>query len=478
MRGGSPVERDTTMRDLLAVVFKRKWLILSVFVVAVTFVSIQTLSSPVTYTADSTLLLSRAGLRSSVLDRAGKSLPWVEVVESEIEVVRSTPVLQLAIEKLASPSDGEAPIDIAFDRIQKSVKAGVIGESNVVYVSSTARDPERAVRVANAVAESYEVYHRRLFKLPDASLAIRAQIDSMALALDEFRTRRAAILETVGLTDIREEERSIVHQRTRSRQELSTIDVNMSRLESEMADVESFLATDFESGQTIPFQVNMSSSQGSSLTFEIKELHERTRDLDQLLNKYTEQHPAVREARAKVEQSRVEVREIARSVLMNRRSELRIAEGEAVKLRWQVAELDRTLLALPEVNRQLESLDAAIDATELQHGDYLKQIVAAEINSASVAEDGVTILSPAIKARRNAKGDAVRLALGPILALIAGIGLAFYLENMDHSLRNREDVEQHLEIPVLASFPEVDVGDRTPSGRGRRSLPFQKRAKE
>jgi hypothetical protein len=49
---------------------------------------------------------------------------------------------------------------------------------------------------------------------------------------------------------------------------------------------------------------------------------------------------------------------------------------------------------------------------------------------------------------------------------------------MDHSLRNREDVEQHLEIPVLASFPEVDVGDRTPSGRGRRSLPFQKRAKE
>jgi hypothetical protein len=59
---------------------------------------------------------------------------------------------------------------------------------------------------------------------------------------------------------------------------------------------------------------------------------------------------------------------------------------------------------------------------------------------------------------------------------LAGIGLAFYLENLDHSMKTREDVEQHLEIPVLASFPDVDGEDsqlesttrRTPFWKGRR----------
>ena len=61
-----------------------------------------------------------------------------------------------------------------------------------------------------------------------------------------------------------------------------------------------------------------------------------------------------------------------------------------------------------------------------------------------------------------------------MLTLMAGIGLAFYLENLDHSIVNREDVERHVNIPVLASFPETRVKEGDSKGLSGASIPFRR----
>jgi hypothetical protein len=58
---------------------------------------------------------------------------------------------------------------------------------------------------------------------------------------------------------------------------------------------------------------------------------------------------------------------------------------------------------------------------------------------------------------------------------MAGIGLAFYLENLDHSVTNREDVERHTDIPVLASFPETRLKEDDSKGLSGASMPFRRR---
>ena len=87
---GATGQSETTMRDLLAVVFRRKWLILGIFGVATLLVGVKEFSSPTSWSADATLLLNRQNARASVLERSGRVLPWTEVIESEIEVVRSS----------------------------------------------------------------------------------------------------------------------------------------------------------------------------------------------------------------------------------------------------------------------------------------------------------------------------------------------------------------------------------------------------
>lgn len=54
------------------------------------------------------------------------------------------------------------------------------------------------------------------------------------------------------------------------------------------------------------------------------------------------------------------------------------------------------------------------------------------------------------------------LALGGLLGLVTGSGLAFVLEFVDRSIRNKKDVEEHLGLPVLATIPRVRSMTKTP----------------
>ncbi|HEU4928714.1 MAG TPA: capsular biosynthesis protein, partial [Candidatus Krumholzibacteria bacterium] len=50
----------------------------------------------------------------------------------------------------------------------------------------------------------------------------------------------------------------------------------------------------------------------------------------------------------------------------------------------------------------------------------------------------------------------VRLALGPILSIIIGLGLAFFLESMDHSVKSRAEAEEYLDAPVLGTISDTN----------------------
>ncbi|HUV37296.1 MAG TPA: hypothetical protein VMX58_10195, partial [Patescibacteria group bacterium] len=66
----------------------------------------------------------------------------------------------------------------------------------------------------------------------------------------------------------------------------------------------------------------------------------------------------------------------------------------------------------------------------------------------------VTILNPASPGYRKKTRDYVRMALGPVFSLIVALGFAFFIDNLDHSIKNVSDAEESLNLQVLASFPD------------------------
>ena len=78
----------------------------------------------------------------------------------------------------------------------------------------------------------------------------------------------------------------------------------------------------------------------------------------------------------------------------------------------------------------------------------------ARITENTSAGVSVVLLSPAgPPVARNTK-DYVRLALAPAFSLVVGIGLAFFIDGLDLTVRTANQAEEYLEIPVLASLSE------------------------
>ncbi|MCD6379044.1 hypothetical protein J7M07_01190, partial [bacterium] len=106
---------------------------------------------------------------------------------------------------------------------------------------------------------------------------------------------------------------------------------------------------------------------------------------------------------------------------------------------------------------ELDRINLALTRAEKANNELMDKQMAARISMASNPEWKVTILTPATKASRQKTRDYVRIALGPFFSLLFSIGFAFFIDNLDHSIKNVAEAEETLGINVLASFPDTET---------------------
>ena len=78
----------------------------------------------------------------------------------------------------------------------------------------------------------------------------------------------------------------------------------------------------------------------------------------------------------------------------------------------------------------------------------------ARITANTSSEFNVVLLSPAGAAVPKNARDYVRLALAPAFSIVVGIGLAFFFDGLDLTVRTSSQAEEYLDLPVLATLSE------------------------
>ncbi len=135
-----------------------------------------------------------------------------------------------------------------------------------------------------------------------------------------------------------------------------------------------------------------------------------------------------------------------RSSLEAKASVIKSQLGDA---RSEMAELNHTEVMMVGLQRELSLLDAKYRkySENLEQARIDQALESHKISNISVVQDPTT--SPeAISPRK-----VMNIALGIFLGIFGGIGLAFFSENLDHSLKKPNDVEEKLNLPTLASIP-------------------------
>ena len=444
--------QETSVRDFLDVVFRRKGIIVSILVLSVVLVIFLDSRKPEVWESNSRVLVRR-GEQSTLLNQNIRTLGWEEEVASEIQVILSDDVFKRARVIFADSARAQGLEGVAFN--PGGARADVIGESNVFVIGYVDARKEVCRLGCDAVTLAFRDYYRERKAPPKLADFFQDELTDVRTEIESWRTRRNQFMNDAKFFGAEETSRFQLNK-------IGTLETRLTQLNGDISSQELRVANLAElskkSGVELEKELSFSMSQHvmqsgivQNIKFELQKLNMRR---EELVTMYTDKHPelvAVNQQIADLHEdlkrqvdNAYKVEKVTLTELLSRQS------GVAVEL----AAARRDLDAIPDNERQMAEIDQMLRSLEEKHKMLVARQSEAEIARAGYPEWDVSILSSAGMPYKKKTRDFVRLALGPILSIIIGLGLAFFLESMDHSVKSRAEAEEYLDAPVLATISD------------------------
>jgi uncharacterized protein involved in exopolysaccharide biosynthesis len=446
--------QQTTLRDFLNVVFKRKALILTMIGAVTVLVFVLNARKPVVYESASRILIRR-GEQLDRLSGSVRYLGWAEEVSSQIQVILSDQVFERAAEMFAdSVASRGMPASLTFN--PASVRADVVGESNAFVIRYISRNPNVCQLGCEVMTLAFREHYHERKQPPELTDFFASQIADVEAQLEHWRKKRQEFLDR--------------EQFYGAGQTASVIKQKMDGLESKLLEIDQDITTQRLRAEKLRAHAQMSGKQleqeltfstlndelyqaglVQNIKFKLQALSLEKEDLEQ---RFTDKHPEVIAVNDQIAELRRDLERQVQNAYEGSKDRLAELEARRGEVTEGLSEARMEWDAIPQRDRELTKLDNTIKSFEGKLTLLLGKQSESEIASASRSEWEVSILSHAGPPVAKRTRDYVRMALGPMLALVVALGVAFFLESLDHSLKNMAEVEEYLDTKVLATISE------------------------
>lgn len=347
--------------------------------------------------------------------------------------------------------DEEPPTEEAVRKATVDAFMGRLGvepvrNSQIIDVTFEANDPALSAEVANTVANAYieAGLEARLSMVQKATSWLTDRLDGLRTKVEESEKALQAYREQQGLVDMAGDSDLASAQLQSISERLVSARAKVGELESMYAqtrNLQSQGATSLSSLQS-PLVVQMKTAEA-----------EAERKIAELSQRYGPKHPKMIAAQSDLQAARQKLRGELGNVVAGVSKELAAARATAAQLQ---REYDQLKGQVQDVNRKgfrLQALEREVAANRQLYDTFLTRFketnVAGDMDStnARVVDPAVVPTLP-VKPRK-----ALMVSIAVILALFAGIGLAFLLEHLDNTLKSGDELEDRLGLPMLGSLP-------------------------
>ena len=208
----------------------------------------------------------------------------------------------------------------------------------------------------------------------------------------------------------------------------------------------------------------------------LSKLHDTRQSLSELLADYTTNNPDVMRQENLVNELNQQIDDRVRGIMVGLSSQVSSSKAslDALTVQVEAAKTNDMVEAVRgqpywEAKRQLENM---IDLHKLLQAKIADEKVDLEIPKNSM----VTIVDQAQPGKAPVSPKkTLNIILGSVFGLLVGIGLAFFIEYLDTSVKTIDDVERTLQSPVLGVIPQnvgylVDEGAETQHAEAYRVL--------
>lgn len=445
--------KESTVKDFLEVVFRRKWVILGVVISATAAVFLLNLREPAVFESTGRLLVQR-GEAIGVYGMHIRTLTWEEEIASQIEMIKSDIVAGSAQKIVASffPEGYETEERLDPGRIG----SGVVGTSNVLWIAYISSDPVFCRAAANSVIRSYKEYYLDVRTPPEMDDFFSEEMSNLTKEIAHLRERKTRLETETGIIDIKRQTESTLARLSGLVLELDKVQLDIDEREEILRKLEDFRTLDIDEQAALS---NTLQQEGAKQTA-IERYTARLMDLrlreSELSVKYTDAHRDLRQVRKQIEDLYFYLDKEITSFSTVSSARLDLLKTREKALVSQIIRLEKEKESFPEMMVELHSIEKSLLRAEGQYDKLSEQQVEARLSKASNPEWNITILSAASPAYQKKTRDYVRMALGPMFSLVVALGFAFFIDNLDHSIKNVAEAEETLGCQVLASFPDSE----------------------
>jgi len=435
-------------RDFLAVLFRRRWIIATVFAVTTLTVLAINLTRPLFYESTGKVILKR-GEKDTLLQGGLRTMTWEEELASEVETVKSDAIISRAqaIVDEAHKKNGTKKLWIDG----RHVDARVVEKSNVLAMSYESRDPAAAQEVTGALIQAYMAYRTSAYTLQYPKEFFETELARVGRELDDWTRRREQYMRATQTVDLDVQGQQDAEYVRTQKLELAKVDQDLAQKRSALQSMKSLVASGTGPGD-LPFLAESENGVDNVIVGIKNKLSEATTRLHSMEAIYVADSRELTQQRAQVE-------ELKRALTAEVTNRLRVQQSQITNLEARRAEVLRAmgegqgrLSTYPERGARLLEYTTRIEALQRNFEDLSRSASTAKISKATSPDWTVALLTPPSKPYPKNQRDYVRLALAPIFSLIVGLGLAFFLDGLDATLKNPRETEAALDLPVLATL--------------------------
>ena len=468
--------------DYWRIIKVRLPVIVLIFLLTAVTTTVVTLLLPETY-----MSLSRISVEKDTSDiapllgmQSGPTAFDPYFIQTEFEKIQSQKVLEKVVERCKLPiawsPDGADPLGPvkARKRLEKSIDIRQYRNTSIIELRAYDRNADLASNIAQALAEVYEEHRSNLqkdrVKLGIVSLTTRMEeinekITDMQGRVDRLRT-------DLGISDAAGEESYSIIEPEIVRRYAAELITAKGLHTTGVTLLEGLKA---QSDEQLRASI-LTAHPDAQLDVLIRELHTGQQTLANHSIDLGDQHPRIKGLKKVVATLEVQIDDRIQGVLAGLELRVKSSKAQVEQLERDVAEAKQRESDMREKGREYFDAKRELSNTTRIRDTILFRIMQEEVDLELPKSSSVEVIDDADLPEKAVKPNIpLNIALGMVVGLILGVGLAFFIEYLDTSVKTIDDVERALNAAVLGVIPQnvsslLDEGDESPHAEAYRVL--------
>lgn len=459
---GAP-QRGTNLRDVVYVLFRRKWIILAVSIPIILVGGLTLFRQAGSYTAAARVVVDLTKVDLPKWNPGGRNPDYDRELSTLFNIAMSLPVAEDAAVTLVDSIPIIRELDPNLAGMQSKtdlqeflvggLDVSVVGESSILEFRFSSADPRISLMCVGALRDAFVEYQIHERKNPHAVAYYKEQSDIVQAQIDSLLGLRGEILGENGYSSLSDELRYQSGQLADSESQLYKAQVNRMSLEAQYEVLSSYL-----DGDPRDFPMGQEESRSHTLVYWRNMVSKYEDQLNSTLTVHTEESIPARRRREMLDEALERLRKEEHAYVQSLAVQLESIRGRERSLQEQIAELRGKNSKGPEVYQRVSLVDVQIESLRGLLDDLQGKL--GEVRLSEMADERVSpvaaLTDPELTMIISGGKTVVYFVMIVFLSIALGIVIAFVFDSMDHRIYGPDDVETSLKLPVFASISKAD----------------------